>query len=157
MPYLVLVGRKGYAMKTFEQVLAAVQDEEAWARESAWLDGRDLNRLTVFATDEQLGMLGFKRVPGASPRQVVAWTQDAVMERLESDLAFAYEKAYGRRGISAALMYDVIKMWLWILEDSLAEFQEYSPYGLPLLRAVSERYGLCLDLAGRPFVEADYG
>ena len=38
-------------------------------------------------------------------------------------------------------MYEVIKMWLWILEDPLVDFEDYAYYGLPLYKTVALKYG----------------
>lgn len=65
------------------------------------------------------------------------------MKALASDLEFAFEKALGQRGISASVMNDVIKMWMWVLDDEeLANCEEYAQYGLPLLKKVAVKYGL---------------
>jgi len=56
-------------------------------------------------------------------------------------LKFAFEKALDQRGISASLMYDVISMWNWILEEGLENFEEYPQYGLPLFKATALKYG----------------
>ena len=32
-------------------------------------------------------------------------------------------------------------MWLWVLDDELDDFEEYTMYGLPLFKAVSLKYG----------------
>lgn len=63
------------------------------------------------------------------------------MSRLETDIAFAFEKALDKRGISSSLMYEVIKMWLWVLDDDLQHFDEYSMYGFPLFKSVALKYG----------------
>lgn len=38
-------------------------------------------------------------------------------------------------------MFDVVKEWLFILEDPLKYFDDYSMYGLPLFKAVAVKYG----------------
>lgn len=68
------------------------------------------------------------------------WTEKNILEQLKSDLEFAFKKALDQRGISAGLMYEVIKMWLWILEDDLQYFIDYAQYGLPLFKAVALKY-----------------
>ncbi len=37
---------------------------------------------------------------------------------------------------------DVVRMWLWVLENAEFDDVEYQSYGLPLLEAVAEKYGL---------------
>lgn len=46
-----------------------------------------------------------------------------------------------KRGISAGLMYEVVSMWNWILEEGLENFDKYAQYGLPLFKATAEKYG----------------
>lgn len=63
--------------------------------------------------------------------------------QLGKDLAFAIEKAEDQRGISANLMFEVIVMWMWILEDpDLANERGYCNYGLAYLRRVEQKYPL---------------
>ncbi len=38
-------------------------------------------------------------------------------------------------------MYEVVKMWMYILEDDLQNFEDYAQYGLPLFKAVALKYG----------------
>ena len=57
------------------------------------------------------------------------------------DVAFGFEKALDKRGISSGLMYSVVKMWLRVLEDELAKSDAYAQYGLPLFKAVAVKYG----------------
>jgi hypothetical protein len=32
-------------------------------------------------------------------------------------------------------------MWLWVLDDELADFEAYAQYGLPLFKRVAVKYG----------------
>jgi len=71
----------------------------------------------------------------------VPWTQENILEQLRRDVEFGFEKALDRRGISAGLMYNVVKMWMWVMEDDLQDHDEYAMYGLPLFKAVAVKYG----------------
>jgi hypothetical protein len=61
-------------------------------------------------------------------------------------LAFAFEKALNKRGISAGMMFHVVKMWMWVLDEheDLVNWPDdyYAQYGLPLFKAVALRYDL---------------
>jgi hypothetical protein len=125
-------------MLTKECVLRSIQE----GRESQCLDGRDYFRLADFF-DRELDwlILGVVLKEGVIPPKRMEWSEENIKLRLKNDLAFAFEKALNRRGISALLMYEVVKMWLWILEDPLQHMKEYAMYGLPLLKAVAVKYG----------------
>lgn len=133
-------------MLTREAVLEAIKARPAHT--GAFLDGRDRRRLLDFFPRSDWHALGFEPPDNEAPSPLAEWSEPAVLARLAADLDFAFEKALNKRGISAELMYHVIVMWLWILEDPLAEkFREptdetYPMYGLPLLKAVAMKYGL---------------
>ena len=38
-------------------------------------------------------------------------------------------------------MYETVKMWNWILEEDLEDFDSYPMYGLPLFKATALKYG----------------
>lgn len=67
------------------------------------------------------------------------WTEENIKNDLKRDLEFAIEKALGHRGISASLMYDVLKSWCIILENGL-EKTDYGWYGDKLIKAIDEYY-----------------
>lgn len=122
-----------------EFVLEAVKSGR---RKSECLDLRDFKRLCDFFPTEEWEHFGFRLKEGAETPPVKEWTEENIKAELAEDLEFAFEKALGQRGISSALMYQVVKMWLWILEDPLADFDDYFPYGLPLFKAVAAKYNL---------------
>lgn len=126
-------------MLTKEQVLRAIRDGR---KKSECLDFRDFERLCEYFSPEVWHYFGFKLKEGAEPPSVIKeWTEENIKKDLEKDLAFAFRKALDKRGISSSLMYSVVKMWLWILEDPLQDFEEYAYYGLPLFKAVAVKYG----------------
>lgn len=127
-------------MLTQEQVLTAITS----GRESkAWPDSRDYGRLTAFFPKSDLPALGFT-MNGEAEHVVKAWTRENIVAELTGDLAYAFEKAMDKRGISSGLMLAVVQMWCWILgEDELADNEaDYAQYGLPILKAVALKFGL---------------
>jgi len=129
-------------MKTQEDVLAAVKG----GRESDCIDGRDYARLSEFFPASEVPTFGFELNDGAAPTwRQREWTPSTVMEQLRADVAFGFEKAIDKRGISANAMFYVVRMWLWILEDELYQEEPtdegYAHYGLPLLKAVAVKFG----------------
>lgn len=127
-------------MLTQEQVMAAVRN----GRSAQCIDGRDYGRLAEFFPVSCLGEFGLELKEGAT-WEPKPWTRDVIMAQLAGDLAFAFEKALGQRGISASLMRQVIKMWLWVLDEGMppeADDDDYAQYGLPLLKAVALKFGL---------------
>ncbi|PES56080.1 hypothetical protein [Bacillus thuringiensis] len=123
-------------MKTIEEVIEMY--------ESKTLDGRDLSRLAVFVPEESLHLIGLSvKEEFKGSHKHMAFTRENVLKQLEGDVGFAFEKALNRRGISASLMFEVVRMWNWILEEGLENWNEneYAQYGLPLFKATAIKYG----------------
>lgn len=123
-------------MKTIDEILKY---------ESQALDGRDISRLDSFMSLDQL------KVADLTPTNPEKWepeefSRENVLERLKTDLSFAFEKALNKRGLSAGMMFSVIKMWMWVLDEheDLVNWSDdnYAQYGLPYLKAVALRYNL---------------
>lgn len=125
-------------MLTQEQVLAAVRG----GRKSQCIDGRDFGRLSDFFPTSDWPDFGFKLVEGKEGPAPKPWTEEAIREQLALDVDFAFEKAHDERSISAALMHEVVKMWMWVLEDDLQHYQNYYDYGLEYLRQVAQKFNL---------------
>ena len=126
-------------MLTQEQVLEAAKA----GRTSQTLDGRDYRRLLDFFPPEHWEAFGYTVKEGADASEITPtpWTEENVKVQLARDVAFGFEKALGKRGISAGMMHSVVKMWMWVLEDDLQDMSAYAQYGLPLLKAVAVKYG----------------
>lgn len=130
-------------MLTKEQVLAQIQA----GRTTECLDARDYMRLAAWFELSELPMLGLELKDGtfADTREVKPWMREAFLEQLARDVAFGFEKALDRRGISSSLMFETVRLWLWILEDELFAQSDaegfYAMYGLPLFKAVAVKYG----------------
>ncbi|MBT2142728.1 MULTISPECIES: hypothetical protein [unclassified Rhodanobacter] len=121
-------------MKTLEQIASQYK--------SNTLDGRDLNRLMDFIPENQLGDFGITLKPEyIGTHEHKPLTREAVLAQLAKDVAFGFEKALNQRGISSSLMYEVVQMWNWILEEGLESFTDYAQYGLPLFKATAVKYG----------------
>lgn len=125
-------------MKTLEQI--------AKEYKSKTLDGRDLSRLAQFVPFDMIEKFDIK--PKEEYNNAEKWnttvkpfTKENILTQLREDVAFGFRKALDRRGISASLMYDVVKMWNWILEEGLEDFNSYAQYGLPLFKATAVKYG----------------
>ena len=75
----------------------------------------------------------------------VPFTRENVLNQLRSDVEFGFEKALNKRGISASLMFDVVRMWNWVLneDEELTNWpsERYGMYGLPLFKATAVKYG----------------
>lgn len=122
-------------MKTLEQIVEGGFEFEA-------IDGRDKARLARYIPFEHWGKFGIELLEGHDVPEAKSLSRENVIESLRNDLHFAFEKALDQRGISASCMYSVVKMWLWVLDDPLADDDEYAQYGLPLLKKVAVKYGL---------------
>lgn len=128
-------------MKTIEEILNNYSEYETF------MDDRFGKRLCNFLAVEQMKQLGF----GYSDKEQEAkhqpkeWTEENILEQLKADVQFGWEKAQDQRGISANLMYDVVKTWCKVLENELVDFDYYRPYGKPLFMVVASKYGFELE------------
>jgi hypothetical protein len=128
-------------MKTLDVVVAGYSQQT--------MDGRDVARLAMFLTEAQLEQVGVTLKPEYVGKHVPEpWTEEKVMAQVTTDLAFSFTKALDKRGISAACMYEVMRMWDWVLTDGEEVFRHvtradnYTWYGLPLFKALALKYNL---------------
>lgn len=121
-------------MKTLQQVKEMYK--------SNTIDGRDLYRLAQFIPENELSDFGLElKEENKGTHTHKEFTKENILEQLKEDVAFGFEKALNQRGISSSLMYDVVSMWNWILEDGLEDFDDYAQYGLPLFKETAVLYG----------------
>jgi hypothetical protein len=86
----------------------------------------------------------------------IEYTRENVLAQLAKDVEFGFEKALNRRGISSSLMYSVVSMWNWILEEGLEDFDDYPQYGLPLFKATAVKYGFTNPIGDDTGAEYEY-
>jgi hypothetical protein len=129
-------------MKTLEQIKNLYK--------SNTIDGRDLNRLAQFIPEEQLKDFGLILREGET-HKAIPYTRENVLSQLEKDVDFGFEKALDQRGISSSLMFNVVKMWNWILEEGLEDWpgDNYAQYGLPLFKTTAIKYGFPDQIDGK--------
>lgn len=125
-------------MKTLEQIAKEYKSET--------LDGRDLTRLSIFIPYNMLKDFGIEPKEEYDDEEIwnkhiKSFTRENILEQLKEDVDFGFEKALNKRGISSSLMYEVVRMWNWILEEGLEDFDSYAQYGLPLFKATAVKYG----------------
>lgn len=123
-------------MKTLEQIKAEYKTTNC-------MDGRDLARLMQFFPESDLAHFGMELKAGVT-HEPKEFTRENVLEQLKKDVGLGFEKALDQRGISAGLMYSVVSMWNWILEEGLEAYNDdtgYAQYGLPLFKATAVKYG----------------
>ena len=140
-------------MKSIDEILKNYKEYEVP------LDDRFGVRFAAFLTVEQMEkVVGVSfRDPEAAKKHVPKkWTEDNVLEQLQQDVAFGFEKALNQRGISAGLMYEVVKSWCKVLENGLDSIY-YTMYGLPLFKAVAVKYGFDNPIGDDEGTEYKYG
>ena len=124
-------------MKTLQQIKENYKSET--------LDGRDLHRLFQFIPEDQLSDFGLSlKEEAVGTHNAIELTKENILKQLEKDVNFGFEKALNKRGLSAGIMFSVVMMWNWILEEGLEDFDEdnnYAQYGLPLFKATAVKYG----------------
>jgi len=140
-------------MKTLEYI--------AENRKSRCLDGRDFNRLAQFIPFDMLPKFGIEPNDEWNDKEkwdahIKPFTRENILKQLEKDVAFGFEKALNKRGISSSLMYEVVQMWNWILEEGLEDFDDYPMYGLPLFKATAVKYGFVNPIGGDTGSEDEY-
>lgn len=128
-------------MKTLEQIKSLYTSQT--------IDGRDLYRLAQFIPADELKDFGLKLKEGETHTHV-EFTRENVLKQLEKDVEFGFEKALAQRGISSSVMFNVVKMWNWVLEEGLEDWDKdnYAMYGLPLFKATAIKYGFPDEIEG---------
>lgn len=126
-------------MKTLEQLKGLT---------AKCIDGRDFYRLSKFIPYNMLKDFGIEPEEEYDNEEkwnenVVEFTRDNILKQLEKDVAFGFEKALNKRGISSGLMFNCVMLWNYILEEGLENWDEsdYAIYGLPLFKATAVKYG----------------
>lgn len=108
--------------------------------ESQTLNSRNVARLSAFLTEEEIESIGYS-LRSDEPRKVIEWTEENILSQLKEDVAFGFEKALNKRGLSAAMMAEVVLMWNGILENGITEESTpYPMYGLPIFKATALKY-----------------
>lgn len=121
-------------MKTLQQVKEIYKSET--------IDGRDLSRLAQFIPESELIDFGLElKEEYKGQHKNKEFAKENILIQLEKDVEFGFEKALNKRGISAGLMAEVVKMWNWILEEGLENFDSYAMYGLPIFKQTAIKYG----------------
>ena len=126
-------------MKTLEQLIKDYKDST--------LDGRQSYRFAQFLTFDKLTKFGLEPEDGVTEEEwnknVKPFTRENVLAQLEEDVAFGFEKALDKRGISSWMMFECVKFWNNILEEGLENWSDsnYAMYGLPLFKATAVKYG----------------
>ena len=140
-------------MKTLQQCIDNI--------DGSVFDGRDINRLVQFMTLEQIKANGLSFTdPADAARHVpIEFTREAILAQLEKDVDFGFEKALNQRGLSSGLMFEVVRMWNWVLEEGLEDYDTengYAYYGLPLFRATAVKYGFANPIGDDTGAEVKY-
>ena len=124
-------------MKSLQEVLKTHKSET--------LDGRDTIRLMPFIEEKDLAKFDIHLKPEfVGTHTALPWTRENILSQLKQDVAFGFEKALDKRGLSAGSMAMVVMMWNMILEDGLENFDyegNYAQYGLPIFKATAIKYG----------------
>jgi hypothetical protein len=68
-------------------------------------------------------------------------TRGKILKKLKKEVENGFKAALSCRGISAEIHFAEVRMWNWILEEGLEDFNDYVLYGLPLFKATALKYG----------------
>ena len=132
-------------MKTIEQVHEVVRERvigTAGRNPFLCVDGRDLRRVLPFFPKDLVATVGYEISDGVEWKPE-AFTREAVLETLEKDVRFGFDKAVNQRGISSHCQFQVVRLWNWILEEGLESWPEedYCNYGKRLFEETAAKYG----------------
>ena len=125
-------------MKTLQWVKEHIDEVE----QDDFMDHRFTKRFLDFLPVAEWEHFGFCFTGKVEP-EVKEWTEENVLAQLKSDVEFAIEKSTNHRGISASLMYAVLKAWCIVLENGL-EDTPYGYYGDELIKEVDKYYNFGL-------------
>jgi len=121
-------------MKTLQQLKEMYKSQT--------FDGRDLSRLMQFIPEAELKDFGIElKEEYVGTHKHIEFTKKNVLIQLKKDVKFGFEKALNQRSISSSLMAEVVKMWNYVLEEGLEDFDDYPMYGLPIFKATAVKYG----------------
>lgn len=110
-----------------------------WDKSNSVFEDMFERRLRQYLTVEQAKSIDWE--VSKQYHKTIEFTKQNVLKQLENDVAFGFKKALEKNLLISKLMFDVVKEWLFILEDPLKDFDEYPMYGLPLFKAVAVKYG----------------
>lgn len=77
--------------------------------------------------------------------EVTPLTDENIIEKMQDYIDFAFEKARGGRGISASRSMWKFQKWLWVLEDTEIDCEDYSGYGISKLEQIVKKYNLVVN------------
>ena len=79
---------------------------------------------------------------GEEAWEVSPLKRSAIVLEMKAYMAFAWTKVRDHRGLSAGRSTSKMQAWMWILEDDHhVDWDDYAPYGAPILAEVCELYG----------------
>ena len=138
-------------MKTIEQV---VNEYKFTA-----FDERDIQRFSKFIPVEHFGKFELELGPVPVDHFHIELTREIILDHLKCDLKLAFDYALDNWDLSANAMFHVIKMWNWILEEGLEEWdnKDYSWHGLPFYKATALKYGFDNPIGDDIGNESKYG
>lgn len=122
-------------MRTQEEIVAEIKRAAA-------------DELLPFTAEAIIGYLDFEHAKEFLKLEAKAedWKQDpltkeAVLGEMRTYMAeYGWDKALGHRGISANRTVTKMAAWTWLLGDEPIT-DPYPSYGVPILKALCERYG----------------
>lgn len=74
---------------------------------------------------------------------ILKYNEKNILKSLSISLGRAFNFALNKDAVNAALSYNEVKAWCYILDNkNFYNFKVYNNYGLPLFKAVAEHYGM---------------
>lgn len=111
------------------------------------MDGRDFDRLAKFVPYNMLRYFRIEPKNGYDNEEkwnegVIEFTRENILKQLKKDVAIGFKEALNRECISSYFMFECVKLWNYILEEGLEDWDEddYGYYGLPYFKATASKY-----------------
>jgi hypothetical protein len=67
--------------------------------------------------------------------------RESIVKEMQEYMPFAWDKANGCRGLSAARSMDHYSAWVWLCGDDLGDLSDYEYYGKDNLVKICNQYG----------------
>jgi len=133
-------------MKSYDEVINLFKKGQVYPRYlTHFFNDLDLWKLCMYIKSKDLQLFGFMLKENENCQKwdkkvEKKWKRKNFIKELKKELGYAFDKMNKKEGLAVALIIELIKMWLWILDDDLWKNEEFEPYGLPFLEKVALKY-----------------
>lgn len=124
-------------MRTNEEIVDRIRSEEVLGRDMFGFERGDLLSYLDFETAKQF----LKTDAKGENWKTLPRDRESVLKQMQDYMEFAWDKANGKRGLSAGRSMSHYMAWVWVVGDDLGDLTKYEFYGKDNLVKICERYG----------------